>query len=99
MALVDAGSCIASVLGRLKRTGIGGGVDIRPFKKDRSVLVRRLGDDEFEVLRDGFEQARYEELDSAKLRRLLKTLLKKEFPRSNKVHVTAVEPDSAEDAQ
>ena len=56
------------------------------LRRNRSVIVATLSEEELLVIENGdFTQKFY--LKPAKLRRLLKTLLKKEFPRSRKVRL------------
>lgn len=75
-----------AVLERLKKLPLGHAIDLRTYKRDRSVIFKRVDDDLFLVIQNGFGQARYTE-PFKKLRKLLKLLLKKEFPRSTKIRL------------
>jgi hypothetical protein len=92
MAMIDKAAALGVVLGKIKAMEQGHGLELLTYKRDRAVIIRRSGPEAFCVIQNGFEQARYKE--SAKgLRPLLKRLLKKEFPRSNKVRLRALSPD------
>jgi len=85
--MIDKTALIATVLQRVAKLETGHCLDIRTFKRNRSVAVVRNGEDSFTVIEDGFEQERWDGLATEDLRRLLKGLLKKEFPRSHKVRL------------
>ena len=84
--MLDKGSALAAVLGRAEKLRAGQGLDLRTYKRDRSVAVVRLGADAFEVREDGFEQKTHLS-DFKGLKKLLKKLLKREFPRSRKIRL------------
>lgn len=73
-------------LTRLKKLPIGKGLDLRTFKRDRSVTIMRRAEDRYNVKEDGFESQTFE-TDIKGMRKLLKMLLRREFPRSNKIRV------------
>lgn len=87
---------IDSVLKRMKKLKVGQCVDMRSFKRNRSVVIVCCGEDSFRVVEDGFFQEVWDNQSTEKVKRLLKTLLKKEFPRSNKIRLYTL--DSYEDA-
>ncbi len=65
----------------------GCALDMRTYKRNRAVLFHKIAPDRFTIHRDGFAKARYEDIPLAKVRKLLKTLLKEEFPRSAKIRL------------
>lgn len=71
---------------RLEKLEIWNYYDIRSFKRDRSVLVIRIGVDFFCVIENGFEKNEFE-INKDGMKKLWKTLLKREFPRSNKIRL------------
>jgi hypothetical protein len=92
---VDNGRVLQETLARLSRLGEGEGLLLQPYKKDRSVYVIRRKD-MYQVLERGFAQKEFA-VATGKIKKILKTLCKKEFPRSNKVWLnfcTAEEVDS-----
>lgn len=84
--MIDLGAALPATLDRLKRLPLGGFVELLTFKRDRGVEILRVGEDTFEVREFGFcdETSRTGLRD---VRKRLKTVLKREFPRSNKVHL------------
>jgi hypothetical protein len=84
--MIDISSLIPTVTKRLKAIEPGSFLDLRTYKRNRSVVIHKISEDDFHIAEDGFYTEEYEG-DLAKVRKLLRTLLKKEFPRSNKVRV------------
>ena len=77
---------ITTVLERLKSLPDGHYLDMRTYKRNRSVIIVKKGDDDFLIIEDGYSSKEFCST-GAKLKKLLKTLLKKEFPRSRKVRL------------
>ncbi len=84
--MIDMAGAIPAILTKAKKLPVGHGLDLRTFKRDRSVTIRKTGEDSFEVIETGYDHNRFQS-DHKGLKRLLKTLLKREFPRSNKIRV------------
>lgn len=84
--MIDKATAVETVLERLKKLPVGHAIDLRTYKRNRSVVIKHTGDDIFEVFQNGYEQERYTE-PFKKIRKLLKLLLKKEFPRSTKIRL------------
>ncbi len=91
--LLDRGRIIEETVRRMARAGEAEGLLLQPYKKDRSVSIIRCGEG-YEVFETGFFCQRIM-VDSGKLKKLLKTICKREFPRSNKVWINSL---SAEDS-
>ena len=89
--MIDHADFLPLVLARLASCAPGCGVVVKTYKGDRSVSVLRLGEDDFLVRERGFVQAEYHHVDMQSLKKLLRTLDKREFPRSNKLHLTALD--------
>ena len=90
---------LTMVLERIKKMPVGHYLDLRTYKRNRSVIVVKKADDDFLVIEDGYGQEEFR-VEPGKLRRLLKTLLKKEFPRSRKVRLYSMgeySPDKVKD--
>lgn len=87
--MIDINRTIPAVISRVASLTENQAVRIATFKKDRHITIRRVGEATLLITRHGFTNAEYE-LDEAKLKKELKTLLKQEFPRSNKVHLSSV---------
>lgn len=84
--MIDKATALATVLRRLDKLPLGHAIDLRTYKRNRSVVIRRAGADLFEVVENGYEVERFE-VPLSKMKKLLKGLLKKEFPRSTKIRL------------
>lgn len=87
--MIDINRTIPTVLSKVAALEILHGIRIATFKKDRHITIRRINDTTVKITRHGFTNAEYE-IDERKLKKEMKTLLKQEFPRSNKVHLSIV---------
>lgn len=84
--MIDKDTAIPTIMNRLKKLPVGHAIDLRTYKRNRSVVIARTADDEFDVVENGFHEERFlVPLD--KMKKLLKLLLKKEFPRSTKMRL------------
>jgi hypothetical protein len=84
--MIDIASAIPTILTRTRKMSVGQGLDLRTYKRDRSVVIKKIETNTFEIQENGFEKNKFES-DQKGLKKLLKTLLKREFPRSNKIRV------------
>ncbi len=84
--MIDKTKIIETVIERLKKLPVDHYLDIRTYKRNRSVIVVQQSQEELLVIQNGYEFNRYQ-INHKELKKLLKTLLKKEFPRSNKVRL------------
>lgn len=84
--MLDIAGAIPTILTRLRKLSVGHGLDLRTFKRDRSVAITRMADDMYVVEENGFSRETFS-TDIKGMRKLLKTLLKREFPRSNKIRM------------
>ncbi len=97
--MIDKTKIIDTVLERLPKLPKNHYLDLRTYKRNRSVIIVKKADEELLVIQDGYEKQRFK-IKGAKLKKLLKTLLKKEFPRSNKIRLyTMGEFDETEAAE
>lgn len=69
----------------LKRIEINDKVNFKTFKKDRQVEIEKLEDGLFNVKEDGFDRKIFRNINEKELKKSLKYLQKKEFPKSNKL--------------
>lgn len=84
--MIDKSAIVKVLMGRLANLPVGHALDVRTYKRNRSVLFLRIGDDSFRIIEKGFEEADFI-VSQDKLKKNIKSLLKREFPRSNKVRV------------
>lgn len=87
---VDKGRVLHETSARLARLAHGEGLLLQPFKKDRAVCLVVL-DGGIRVLERGFVENDYV-VDAKKIRKELKVLCRREFPRSNKVWLKHLSP-------
>lgn len=87
---VDKGRILHETLARLARLSDGEGLLLQPFKKDRAVCLVPF-DGGIRVLERGFAKNDYV-VDATKIRKELKVLCRREFPRSNKVWLKRISP-------
>ncbi|MGL4454220.1 MAG: hypothetical protein ACRCTZ_23970 [Sarcina sp.] len=87
--MVDMSNFIDFTFMKLKQIEIGEAVRLSTFKKDRHITIFKC-EDSFILQEHGYDKKIFHDLDKRKLKRLLKTLAKKEFPRSNMLHLNIV---------
>ena len=94
--MIDKSSVIKTVLERVTKLSNGHYLDLRTYKRNRSVLIVKREHDLL-VIEDGFFKEDFV-IDVSKLKNLLKVLIKREFPRSNKIRLYTMgqyDPDVA----
>ena len=84
--MLDKASLIPNILAKLDKLPCGEAIDLRTYKRNRSILIVKKTVDTYMIVENGFYQDRMR-IPSSKLKKTLKTLVKREFPRSNKVRV------------
>lgn len=93
--MIDKATAIPVIINKLKKLPLGHAIDLRTYKRNRSVVIARTGEDEFDVVERGFYEERF--LTSlGKMKKLLKRLMKKEFPRSTKIRLYDLGPAEAD---
>ena len=92
--MINKDSFIADNLKRLEKLEVGKCLDIRTFKKDRKVVIEKLAVN-YNVYEEGFEKQSFMNLEVQDMKKLLKTLERREFPRSNKLRVYVVDAKEA----
>ena len=66
-------------------------MDLRTYKRNRSVIIIKEAEDSFLFLENGFYRDRFT-VPANKVKKTLKKMLQKEFPRSRKVRVYDLGP-------
>jgi molecular chaperone DnaK (HSP70) len=84
--MIDKTRIVDAVCERMKTLPVSHCLDLRTYKRNRSVVIAKVAEDDLLVIEDGFFKERFR-IKGAKLRKLLKTLVKKEFPRSRKIRL------------
>lgn len=85
--MIDKSAVIPAVMERLQSLPTGHYLDVRTYKRNRYVFFVRKDEDDFLIIENGYFQERFENVSLKKIKKILKTLLKKEFPRSTKIRV------------
>ncbi|MEF2230897.1 MAG: hypothetical protein V3571_08210 [Pseudodesulfovibrio sp.] len=93
--MIDKTTAIPAILRRLEKLPEGHAIDLRTYKRNRSVVIARTGADAFDVVESGFCEERFR-VKGDGLKKLLKTLLNREFPRSTKIRVYDLGPAGAD---
>ncbi|MDY6837035.1 MAG: hypothetical protein SWH78_03585 [Thermodesulfobacteriota bacterium] len=88
--MIDKTTIMDTVCERLKRLPVSHCLDLRTYKRNRSVMIAKLGEDDLLVIENGFFKERFR-VRPEKLKKLLKRLIKKEFPRSRKIRLYVLE--------
>jgi len=96
MALIPIASLRRQVLSIMDRIGPAAGVLLLSYKRDRRVAIVYLDQDRFRIREDGFVH-REKVVSRAELPRLLKTVIRREFPRSRKVRLIRIDETAALD--
>jgi hypothetical protein len=89
--MLDRTTVIPAVLARLDKLACGHALDLRTYKRNRSVIILKKSEDVYLFIENGFERDRFT-VPAAKLKKTLQKLLKKEFPRSRKVRLYDLGP-------
>ena len=84
--MIDKTKIIDAVCERLEKLPIGHYLDLKTYKRNRTVIIVNKDEKKLLVIEDGYFKGKFK-IESDKLKKLLKTLLKKEFPRSKKIRL------------
>lgn len=86
MSLVNIDSLQRHVLQILAKTKAPAGVELSSYKRNRSIAVSILPDQQVSIRENGYIEQEMR-VERKELPKLLKTMIKREFPRSRKVRV------------
>ncbi|MFO7816906.1 MAG: hypothetical protein ACQES5_08350 [Thermodesulfobacteriota bacterium] len=84
--MLDKSALIPAVSQKLEKIPIGSCIELRTYKRNRSVLIIKTTREIYNFIENGFEKTSFE-VKASKLKSALKKILKREFPRSNKIRV------------
>jgi hypothetical protein len=84
--MIDKTRIVDTVFERLNKLPVSHCIDLRTYKRNRSVIIAKLAEDDILVIENGYFKERFQ-VKPYKLKKLLKTLVKKEFPRSRKIRL------------
>ena len=89
--MINCDDFVAAALRQMKSAQPGQGLEVLTFKGDRSITIVKTAQDTYLVTEKGFVEAQYPDLSPEKLKKVLKTLEKREFPRSNKLRTRKID--------
>ena len=84
--MLDKAIAVQEVLRCLRKMETGDSLELLTWKKDRSLLLVKQSGEKVVVVERGFVEEEYQ-IEFNKLKKLLKSLLKREFPRSHKIRI------------
>jgi len=87
--MIDKTKIIDTVCKKLAKLPLGHYLDLKTYKRNRTVIIAKIDKNRLLVIEDGYFKDRFL-IKPEKLKKLLKTLLKKEFPRSQKIRLYAM---------
>ena len=88
--MIDAASALTTIMTKTKKLTVDTGIELLTYKRDRGLRIWYNGKDLYTVKEFGFEHNVIES-DLKGMKKLLKTLLKREFPRSKKIRVREIQ--------
>jgi hypothetical protein len=91
LTMMDISALIPAVQAKLDKLPEGHALDLRTYKRNRSIIILKKDPNHFLFLENGFSRDRLS-VSRDKVKKTLKKMLKKEFPRSRKVRVYDLGP-------
>lgn len=86
MALVNISTVLADTRRTLKKIDPPGGIELLSYKRNRGIAIIKKENGEIEIREHGYKEQCLR-ISQDKLAKELKTMLKREFPRSRKVRL------------
>lgn len=84
--MIDKTTIQKTLIQRLEKLPQGHAVEIVTYKRNRgAVFVRHK--EGFMIIEHGYNEERFEDVPLSRVEKMLKTLLKREFPRSTKIRL------------
>lgn len=80
----------------LTKLKVGDKIELLTYKKDRKVIIIKKDLNIYDVIEDGFNYNKFEDISLNQLEKLLKKLQRIEFPRSNKYFLKIIPSISIE---
>ena len=84
--MIDKTKIIETVRERLEKLPLGHYIDLKTYKRNRTVIIVKVDEKKLLVIENGYFKDRFL-ITPDKLKKLLNILLKKEFPRSKKIRL------------
>ncbi len=93
MALVNLESALRKAVFSLKKCSPGCGLEILSYKRNRGVSIWKCQDETYMLREHGYLEQRVE-VEEGELTKILKAIMKREFPRSRKVRIYSLKDPS-----
>lgn len=84
--MIDRESAIPTLREKLRKLPQGHYIELQTYKRNRTVAIVRESASTLLIIEDGYVRDRFRTGED-KMNKVLKTLLKREFPRSRKIRV------------
>lgn len=84
--MLDKTTAIPNIISKLDKLPDGHCIDLRTYKRNRSIVIVKRNQSQFYIIENGYETHRFA-VTQESIKKTLKKLLKKEFSRSNKIRV------------
>jgi len=95
--MIDKTTILDSVLERARKLPGGHYLDMRTYKRNRSVLIIKQSEEEFTIIERGYISNKFV-VSAEKLKKELRIVLKREFPRSRKIRLYTMGKYTEEEA-
>ena len=82
--MIALNQVVPTVLKRLKKLPSDATISVKTYKRDRGFSLHRLADDQIEISEFGYNEQIFI-IPLTGVKKSLKTIIRREFPRSNKV--------------
>ena len=95
--MIDKSKIIETVHERLRNLPTGHYLDLRTYKRNRSVIIVKMAEDDLLIIENGYFREKFR-VKPEKLKKALKTIVRKEFPRSRKIRLYVMGKFSEQEA-
>ena len=85
--MIDLSVIQETLLQRLQKLPPGHAVEVLTYKRNRGAAFVRMTVDSFLILEHGYNEERFDGVAQDQLKKLCKSIFKREFPRSTKVRL------------
>ncbi len=90
MALVNIDSALLKICRALKKCEPGKGVEVLSYKRNRGVSIIKQDQGGYFIKERGYENQELQ-VEERQLKKMLQSIMKREFPRSRKVRVYGID--------
>ena len=84
--MIDLNNAIPVVRQKLEKLEVGGVIELKTYKRARGATIIKIAGGNVRIIEKGYENKEFQ-IPESRLKKILKIILKKEFPRSKKVRL------------